>query len=272
MTRWIPVENVNKNGHWAEYHVLSAASLARVSHRSAWSQERTQNTQNNRRRESIGICRQLTWSWAIRSPLPRGRTWSAEHVNRPDFTLTSNCQWAACRSCFAWSAAQPAVKTNWLIMTWCLSSSIFTDMATFHATRGCFKVENKTNKMKSSLRSTPLNPQTQSSLPDSQRSVSAASSSNNNIFMSSPTTKRSAQLIGRLRSETVLHRRWLADMGTSLNLPVCLFYLSETLRVSGVQQAQSMISSPPSVVILHVCTRAFSHVRYTDVITRWLDI
>lgn len=42
--------------------------------------------------------------------------------------LTSNCQWAAWRSCFAWSAAQPAVKTNWLIMTWCRSSSIFTDM------------------------------------------------------------------------------------------------------------------------------------------------
>lgn len=42
---------------------------------------------------------------------------------------TSNCQWAACSSCFAWSAAQPAVSTNWLIMTWCLSSSMFTDMA-----------------------------------------------------------------------------------------------------------------------------------------------
>lgn len=42
---------------------------------------------------------------------------------------TSNCQWAACSSCFAWSAAQPAASTNWLIMTWCRSSSIFTDMA-----------------------------------------------------------------------------------------------------------------------------------------------
>lgn len=42
---------------------------------------------------------------------------------------TSNCQWAACSSCFAWSAAQPAVSTNWLIITWCLSSSMFTDMA-----------------------------------------------------------------------------------------------------------------------------------------------
>lgn len=41
----------------------------------------------------------------------------------------SNCQWAACSSCFAWSAAQPAASTNWLIMTWCLSSSMFTDMA-----------------------------------------------------------------------------------------------------------------------------------------------
>lgn len=39
--------------------------------------------------------------------------------------FTSNCQCAACKSCFAWSAAQPAVRTNWLIMTWCLSSSIF---------------------------------------------------------------------------------------------------------------------------------------------------
>lgn len=42
---------------------------------------------------------------------------------------TSNCQWAACSSCFAWSAAQPAASTNWLIMTWCRSSSMFTDMA-----------------------------------------------------------------------------------------------------------------------------------------------
>lgn len=42
--------------------------------------------------------------------------------------LTSNCQWAACSSCFAWSAAHPAVKTNWLIMTWCLSSSMFTEL------------------------------------------------------------------------------------------------------------------------------------------------
>lgn len=39
--------------------------------------------------------------------------------------FTSNCQCAACKSCFAWSAAHPAVKTNWFIITWCLSSSIF---------------------------------------------------------------------------------------------------------------------------------------------------
>lgn len=46
---------------------------------------------------------------------PRHRSWFP----------TSNCQCAAWRSCFAWSAAQPAVRTNWLIITWCLSSSIF---------------------------------------------------------------------------------------------------------------------------------------------------
>lgn len=50
-------------------------------------------------------------------------------INRWLSYVTSNCQCAACRSCFAWSAAQPAVKTNWLIITWCLSSSIFTDIA-----------------------------------------------------------------------------------------------------------------------------------------------
>ncbi len=50
-------------------------------------------------------------------------------INRWLGWVTSNCQCAACRSCFAWSAAQPAVKTNWLIITWCLSSSIFTDIA-----------------------------------------------------------------------------------------------------------------------------------------------
>lgn len=41
----------------------------------------------------------------------------------------SNCQCAACSSCLAWSAAQPAASTNWLIITWCRSSSMFTDMA-----------------------------------------------------------------------------------------------------------------------------------------------
>ena len=40
-------------------------------------------------------------------------------------SFTSNCQCAACKSCFAWSAAQPAARTNWLIITWCLSSSMF---------------------------------------------------------------------------------------------------------------------------------------------------
>lgn len=34
----------------------------------------------------------------------------------------SNCQWADCSSCFACSLAQPAAKTNWLIMTCSLSA------------------------------------------------------------------------------------------------------------------------------------------------------
>lgn len=42
MTQWIPAENVNKNGHRAEHHVLRAASLARVSRGSAWSRGGTQ--------------------------------------------------------------------------------------------------------------------------------------------------------------------------------------------------------------------------------------
>lgn len=42
----------------------------------------------------------------------------------PGGGLTSNCQCAACSSCLAWSAAQPAASTNWLIITWCLSSSM----------------------------------------------------------------------------------------------------------------------------------------------------
>uniref|UniRef100_A0A0E9UPW0 Uncharacterized protein n=1 Tax=Anguilla anguilla TaxID=7936 RepID=A0A0E9UPW0_ANGAN len=28
-------------------------------------------------------------------------------------------------ACFAWSPAQPAARTNWLIINWCLSSSMF---------------------------------------------------------------------------------------------------------------------------------------------------
>lgn len=41
--------------------------------------------------------------------------------------LTSNCQWAACRSCFAWSAVHPAVRTNWFIITWFFRSSMFAE-------------------------------------------------------------------------------------------------------------------------------------------------
>lgn len=52
------------------------------------------------------------------------------------FFFTSNCQCAACKSCFAWSAAQPAVRTNWLIMTWCLSSSIFDEVRVLLAATG----------------------------------------------------------------------------------------------------------------------------------------
>lgn len=224
MTQGVHVENVNKNGHWVEYHVLTAASLAHASHASAWSRDRAQNTANNQHRERVWTCRQFEYSWDLKGSITRRRTWNEDHVNPTAFTLTSNCQWAACRSCFAWSAAQPAVKTNWLIMTWCLSSSIFTDMATFHATRSCFKVENNTKKVKSSLRSGPRNLQTQSSLPISHPWVSSAAfSSNNNIFMSSPTTKRRAQLIGRILGEIVLHERRLAIKGKGLNLLVRLF-------------------------------------------------
>lgn len=50
--------------------------------------------------------------------------------------FTSNCQCAACKSCFAWSAAQPAVRTNWFIMTWCLSSSIFDEARVLLAATG----------------------------------------------------------------------------------------------------------------------------------------
>lgn len=126
---------------------------------------------------------------------------SEDHMNPTAITLTSNCQWAACRSCFAWSAAQPAVKTNWLIMTWCLSSSIFTDIATFPRNAQLLqsRKQNKKKESKCWLRSTPQDVQTQSSLPVSHPRVSSAAfSSNNNIFMSSPTTKRRAPLIGRL--------------------------------------------------------------------------
>ncbi|CAB0004769.1 unnamed protein product [Nesidiocoris tenuis] len=38
--------------------------------------------------------------------------------------LTSNCQCAACSSCFACSRAQPAARTNWLIITCSLSESM----------------------------------------------------------------------------------------------------------------------------------------------------
>lgn len=39
-------------------------------------------------------------------------------------THTSNCQCAACSNCFAWSWAQPAASTNWLIITCSLNESI----------------------------------------------------------------------------------------------------------------------------------------------------
>jgi hypothetical protein len=57
--------------------------------------------------------------------------WSIFHAPNPLSTRkgshTSNCQCAACRSCFAWSAAHPAVRTNWFIITWCFRSSIFAE-------------------------------------------------------------------------------------------------------------------------------------------------
>jgi len=32
-------------------------------------------------------------------------------------SAVSNCQWAACSNCFAWSCAHPAATTNWFIIT-----------------------------------------------------------------------------------------------------------------------------------------------------------
>lgn len=105
-----------------------------------------------------------------------GRKWRG--VNHTALPPTSNCQWAAWRSCFAWSAAQPAVKTNWLIMTWCLSSSIFTDMTAFYSTRSRSKVEYKTKKSENvvwddtSEPSDPVLPRSQT--PESPPQPSAA--------------------------------------------------------------------------------------------------
>lgn len=49
---------------------------------------------------------------------------SSRNQNNPH--TTSNCQCAACKSCFAWSLAQPAAITNWFIIACSFNVSILT--------------------------------------------------------------------------------------------------------------------------------------------------
>jgi hypothetical protein len=44
-------------------------------------------------------------------------------------SLTSNCQFPACKSFFAWSTAQPATFTNWFIIACCRRASILSRKA-----------------------------------------------------------------------------------------------------------------------------------------------
>lgn len=63
-----------------------------------------------------GVC--IIWWWWLYGILV---SW------KKALNAVSNCQCAACKSCFAWSAAHPAVRTNWFIITWCFRSSIFAE-------------------------------------------------------------------------------------------------------------------------------------------------
>lgn len=171
-------------------------------------------------RENLLECAQNTNTTQTPTPDPDSEGRGASAAASPP---TSNCQWAAWRSCFAWSAAQPAVKTNWLIMTWCRSSSMFTDMTAFYSTRSRFQAENETNKVRMLLRT--------ECVPESppQRF-----SSNNNIFMSSLTTKRRSPLIGRALRNMVRLGCWLVNILKGLKIsPGCLFHWSGTFAVSG---------------------------------------
>lgn len=114
--------------------------------------------------------------------------------------------------------------------------------------RQCRKRKKKLNcRFGRHLRTFP----TQSSLSVSIPWVpSAAFSNNNNIFMSSPITKRRTWLIGRGPSELILQERSLAVSGKGLNAVVRWFWFSRTPAMSGVKpKPHCLMTSPPPVVL-----------------------
>lgn len=168
--------------------------------------------------------------------------------------------------------SQPSKQTGW---SW-LDVSVRPYSPTwpiFLATRRCLKVEHKTKKWNLDsdwhLGTSKPNPPCLSP----SRVSSAAFSSNNNIFMSPPTTKQRAPLIGRRPSERALRERWLVTKWKGLNSLVCLFFFTETLPMSGVQLRLWSLPLRPLRSSCYLCTR-FHYVSYTDVmcfIGRWAE-
>lgn len=64
--------------------------------------------------------------WVTTTPIVCFVGWADVPVKHKcrDMIFTSNCQWAACSNCLAWSRAHPAANTNWLIITCSRNESI----------------------------------------------------------------------------------------------------------------------------------------------------
>lgn len=159
-------------------------------------------------------------------------------------------------------------------MTWCLSSSIFTDMANFFSQR--FVALKSNTKQKSEIltridtsgRPSPIHPACLP--PESPPQPSAAT-----IIFSCHHQQQSRERrwLDDVPSERALRGRWLVTKWKGLNLLVCLFCFTETLPMSGVQLRLWSLPLRPLRSSCYLCTR-FHYVRYTDVmcfIGRWAE-
>ena len=126
------LETAPSLGHVAYSEALFCGELQYLREIKVWRERRDRLETKTSRRSHVNTNR----ATAVTVTVPTSTVADASTFPFFFFFFTSNCQCAACKSCFAWSAAQPAVRTNWLIMTWCLSSSIFDEARVLLAAAG----------------------------------------------------------------------------------------------------------------------------------------